>query len=238
MAEITLTATTGRTTGTRSSRRLRAEAKVPAVVYGLGREPVAVTVDWRELRAALITDAGVNALIDLSIEGEGESQLAIVKDMQRHAIRRTVEHVDFLLIRRDQEITVDVPLVAEGEAKAVEDERGMIETLMSSLAINAKPGSIPDQLTYDVSAMTIGDTITVGDLSLPAGVTTDVDPEDAIASAQISRAAIEAEAIEAADAEMAAEQAEESSDGGASEDGGESGGDPAAGEGEPSGDEG
>ena len=154
------------------------------------------------------------------------------------AIRRTVEHVDFLLIRRDQEITVDVPLIAEGEAKAVADEQGMIETLMSLLAINAKPGSIPDQLTNDVSAMTNGDTITVGDLSLPAGVTTDVDPEDAIASAQISRAAIEAEAIEAADAEMAAEQAEESSDGGASEDGGESGGDSAAGEGEPSGDEG
>ncbi len=89
MAEITLTATTGRTTGTRSSRRLRAEGKVPAVVYGLGRDPVAVTVDWRELRTALTTDAGLNALIDLSIEGEGESQLAIVKDMQRHPIRRT-----------------------------------------------------------------------------------------------------------------------------------------------------
>lgn len=215
MAEITLTATTGRTTGTRSARRLRAEAKVPAVVYGLGREPVAVTVDWRELRAALITDAGVNALIDLSIEGEGEPQLAIVKDMQRHAIRRTVEHVDFLLIRRDQEITVDVPLVAEGEAKTVEDEQGMIETLMTSLAINAKPGAIPDQLTYDISAMAVGDTITVGDLRFPAGVTTDVDPEDAIASAQISRAAIEAEAIEAADAGLAAEQAEQSSDEGA-----------------------
>lgn len=222
MAEITLTATTGRTTGTRSSRRLRAEGKVPAVVYGLGREPVAVTVDWRELRAALITDAGVNALIDLSIEGEGESQLAIVKDMQRHAIRRTVDHVDFLLIRRDQEITVDVPLIAEGEARAVEDEQGMIETLLSSLSIKAKPGSIPDQLSYDVSAMTIGDTITVADLSLPAGVTTDVDPEEAIASAQISRAAIEAEAIEAADAELAAEQSEESAEEGGAGEGAES----------------
>lgn len=209
MAEITLTATTGRTTGTRSSRRLRAEGKVPAVVYGLSREPVAVTVDWRELRQCLITDAGINALIDLSIEGEGESQLAIVKDMQRHPIRQTVDHVDFLLIRRDQEITVDVPLVAEGEATTLEGEGGMIETLLVSLAINAKPGSIPDQLTYDVSSMAIGDTITVADLSLPSGVTTDVDPEEVIASAQVSRAAIEAEAIEAADAEVAAEQSEE-----------------------------
>ena len=209
MAEITLTATTGRPTGTRSSRRLRADGKVPAVVYGLGRQPVAVTVDWRELRSCLITDAGVNALIDLSIEGEGESQLAIVKDMQRHPIRQTVDHVDFLLIRRDQEITVDVPLVAEGEPTDLEGEGGMIETLLNTLSINAKPGSIPDQLTYDISSLTIGDTVTVADLTLPSGVTTDVDPEEVIASAQVSRAAIEAEAIEAADAEVAAEQAEE-----------------------------
>jgi large subunit ribosomal protein L25 len=233
MAEITLTATTGRTTGTRSSRRLRAEGKVPAVVYGLGREPVAVTVDWRELRQCLITDAGVNALIDLSIEGEGDSQLAIVKDMQRHPIRQSVDHVDFLLIRRDQEITVDVPLVAEGEATGLENDGGMIETLINSLAINAKPGSIPDQLTYDISSLAIGDTITVGDLDLPAGVTTDLEADEVIASAQVSRAAIEAEAIEAADAELAAEQSDED----APAEGG--GGDAAASEGDASeGDEG
>ena len=115
MAEITLTATTGRSTGTRNSRRLRAEGRVPGVVYGLDREPVIVSVDWKELRTALITDAGVNVLIDLEIEGEGEAQLSIIKEMQRHPIRQTVEHVDFLLIRRDQEISVDVPIVFEGE---------------------------------------------------------------------------------------------------------------------------
>lgn len=224
MAEITLTATTGRPTGTRSSRRLRAEGKVPAVVYGLGREPVAVTVDWRELRSVLITDAGVNALIDLSIEGEGEAQLAIVKDMQRHPIRKTVDHVDFLLIRRDQAITVDVPLVAEGEATELENEGGMIETLLNSLSINAKPGAIPDQLTYDVSSLAVGETITVADLRLPAGVTTDADPEEAIASAQVSRAAIEAEAADAeaeGDADEAPAEGGDAADGGnaASEDG-------------------
>jgi large subunit ribosomal protein L25 len=235
MAEITLTATTGRTTGTRSSRRLRAEGKVPAVVYGLGRDPVAVTVDWRELRTALITDAGVNALIDLSIEGEGESQLAIVKDMQRHPIKRSVDHVDFLLIRRDQEITVEVPLVAEGEATALENDGGMIETLLNSVPINAMPGSIPDQLTYDITSMAIGDTIKIADLSLPAGVSTDLDPEDVIASAQVSRAAIEAEAIEAADAEVAAEQAEESSE---DEGGDAAAASPAADDAAPEGDEG
>jgi large subunit ribosomal protein L25 len=237
MAEINLTATTGRTTGTRSSRRLRAEGKVPAVVYGLGRDPVAVTVDWRELRNVLTTDAGLNALIDLSIEGEGDAQLSIVKELQRHPIRQTVDHVDFLLIRRDQEITVDVPLVAQGEATKVDDEQGMIETLLNSLSINARPGSIPDQLTYDISDLEVGDTITVGDLTLPAGVTTDVDADEAVASAQVSRAAIEAEEIEAADAELAAEQAgEAAAEAGEAAEGGE-GGEPAEG-GDTEGDEG
>lgn len=209
MAEITLTATTGRPIGTRSSRRLRAEGKVPAVVYGLGREPVPVTVDWRELRAALVTDAGVNVLIDLEIEGEGEAQLSIIKDMQRHPIRHTVDHVDFQLVSRDQEITVDVPIVLEGEAQQVINEQGMVEHVMVTLTVNAKPGSIPDQLTYDISGLSVGDTVTVGDLTLPAGVTTDVDADEAVVSAQVSRAAIEAEAIEAADAELAAEQSED-----------------------------
>ncbi len=227
MAEITLTATTGRPIGSRSSNRLRAAGKVPAVVYGLGREPLAVTVDWRELRTALITEAGVNALIDLEIEGEGEAQLSIIKDMQRDPIRHTVEHIDFLLIRRDQEITVDVPIVLEGEAEQVVREQGMIEHLMQSLPINAKPGSIPDQLTYDISDLVVGDTVTVGDLALPAGVTTYVDTDEAVASAQISRAAIESEAIEAADAEAAAEQAEgaEGAEGAADSDAGDGGGD-------------
>lgn len=207
MAEITLTATTGRPTGTRSSRRLRAEGKVPAVVYGLDRDPVAVTVDWRELRAVLITDAGLNALIDLTIEGEGEAQLSIVKELQRHPVRHTVEHVDFLLIRRDQEITVDVPIILEGEPERVHQEQGMIESILMSLSINAKPGSIPDQITYDISGMEIGDIITVGDLHLPDGVSTDLDPEEAVASAQVSRAALEVEAADA-EAEEAAEAAE------------------------------
>lgn len=228
MAEITLTATTGRPTGTRSSRRLRAEGKVPAVVYGQGREPLPVTVDWRELRSTLITDAGVNALIDLEIEGEGDAQLSIIKDMQRHPITHTVDHVDFLLIRRDQEIAVDVPIILEGEPEQVHREQGMVEHLLQVLTVNAKPADIPDQLTYDISGMAIGDTVTVADLALPAGVTTDVELDDIVASAQVSRAAIEAEALEEAEAAEAAEAAE----GGDAAPAGEGG---AGGEGEDSG---
>lgn len=207
MAEITLTATPGRATGTRNSRRLRAQAKVPAVVYGLGRDAVPVTVDWRELRAALITDAGINALIDLTVEGEDEAQLSIIKDMQRDPITHTVDHIDFLMIRRDQELAIDVPVVLLGTADEVENNQGLVEQAITLLTVNALPESIPDQLTYDISEMEIGDTVTVSDLALPSGVTTDVEGDEVVASAQVSRAAIEAEAEAAAlEAAAAAEE--------------------------------
>ncbi len=100
MAEITLAAATGRTTGSRASGRLRGSGKVPATVYGLGNDPVAVAVDWRELRHALTTEAGLNALINLEVDGH-QSELTIVKEMQRHPIKRSVLHVDFLRVSRD-----------------------------------------------------------------------------------------------------------------------------------------
>ena len=96
MAEITLAAVVGRPTGSRPSRRLRGEGKVPGTVYGLGGDAVSVCVDWRELRVALTTDAGLNALINL--ETGGNSELTIVKELQRHPIRRTVTHVRLVLL--------------------------------------------------------------------------------------------------------------------------------------------
>ena len=96
MSEVTLTAYTGRETGTRPSRRARAEGHVPAVVYGGGEPAVSVSVDRRDLRRVLSTDAGINALISLSVDGE--RLLTVVKDLQRHPVRRDVTHVDFLKV--------------------------------------------------------------------------------------------------------------------------------------------
>ena len=181
MAEITLKATTGRELGTGPSKRLRVEGKVPGVVYGLDADPIPVTVEWRPLREALITEAGLNVLIDLDIDGD--VALTIVKELQRHPIRGNVLHIDFLRVSADAEITVDVPIVLDGEAKAVESDNGVIDQVLTSLAISAKPADIPNELTVDISGLTIGDAIRVGDLTLPAGVSTDVDPEDAIVMA-------------------------------------------------------
>lgn len=181
MAEITLKATSRTELGNGPARRLRADGKIPGVVYGLGADPIPVTVEWRPLREALTTDAGLNALIDLDVDGD--VSLTIVKELQRHPIRGNVLHIDFLRVSADAEITVDVPVVLEGEAKAVESENGVVDQVLTSLAISAKPGDIPNELTVDISGLTVGDAIRVGDLQLPAGVTTDVDPEDAIVMA-------------------------------------------------------
>src|SRR5262245_17149243 len=105
MAEIILKATPRPPQGTRPARRLRGEGKIPSVGYGLGGAPITLTVDWRELRAALVTEQGLNAVIHLDIEG-GEKTPTLVKEMQRHPVRRSVLHVDF--IRVDLNKPVDV----------------------------------------------------------------------------------------------------------------------------------
>lgn len=208
MAEITLKATTGRALGTGPAKRLRAEGKIPAVVYGLGADPIPVAVDWRPLREALTTEAGLNALIDLDIDGD--VALTIVKELQRHPIRRDVLHIDFLRVSADAAITVDVPVVLTGEAKAVASENGVVDQVLTSLAISAKPADIPNEITVDIADLQIGEAIRVGDLALPSGVTTDVDPEDAVVNAshgQSEPAAGEGEAGEAGDGAATGEAA-------------------------------
>jgi len=226
--EIVLTAETGRETGSPSSRRIRKEGKIPAVVYGLGVDPLAVAVEWRSLRQALTTDAGLNALINLDIDGD--TQLSIVKDLQRDPVRREVTHVDFLRIDRDAEISVEVPIVLTGEADAVERENGNVTHALFALLITAKPDAIPNEIAVDISALEIGDAIRVEDLRLPDGVTTDADPEESVVSAQAQT--LEAlpeptEGEEGAEAEAADGEgggdAEASTDGGDGDSGGDGG---------------
>jgi len=164
----------------------------------------------------LTTDAGVNAVIHL--EFDGAKQMSIVKDIQRHPVRRDVIHVDFLRIDPKQDVTVDVPIVMVGEAKEVSDADGMVDQNLFSLTVNAAPDSIPNELEIDISDLVIGDSKRVGDIALPAGVTTDVDVEETVAVGMITRSTLEAMAADEAAEEEAAEGAE-ASDGEDGEDG-------------------
>ncbi|OWY63241.1 hypothetical protein B7486_54165, partial [cyanobacterium TDX16] len=120
----------------------------------------------------------------ISLDIDGDRQLSIVKEMQRDPVRRDVTHVDFLRIDRDAEISVEVPIVLVGEAEKVERENGNVTHALFTLHITAKPDSIPNEIEVDISDLEIGDSLRVEDLQLPAGVTTDVDPEESVVSAQ------------------------------------------------------
>lgn len=211
MAEIILQATPRPPQGTRPARRLRGEGKIPGVVYGLGEAPITLSVEWRELRAALVTEQGLNAVIHLEIEGQRTPTL--VKDIQRHKVRRDVLHVDFIRVDLDKTVEVEVPVHLEGEAEAVTAENGVVDQVLTALLITAKPADIPSALTVDISGLEVGHAVRVGDIALPAGVTTHVDPEEAvvIASHQVVEVAEGEEAPEAAEAAEApeAEEAEE-----------------------------
>lgn len=223
MAEITLHATPRAPEGTRSVRRLRATGKVPGVVYGLGGDPINLTVDWRELRAALVTDQGLNAVIHLDIDGSTTPTL--LKDMQRHPVRRNVLHVDFLRVDLDKTVDVEVSISLEGEAELVARENGVVDQILTSLLITAKPNDIPSGLTIDITSLEIGSSLHVRDIALPAGVTTSIDPDDTVVSAQHGISDAE---FEAAEAEVAGDvEGEEGAEGEAAE-GEAEGGDAAA----------
>jgi large subunit ribosomal protein L25 len=201
---------------------LRAEGKVPATVYGLGSDAISVSVGWRDLRHALTTEAGMNALINLEIDGHA-SELTIVKELQRHPIKRSVLHIDFLRVSRDIAIEVEVPIVLVGEALELTREGGIVDQSMFHLTVSAKPGSIPNELTVDISGLTIGDAVRVGDLQLPEGVETDVDAEEPIVIGQAPQAEELPEPVEGVEGEAAeGETAEgEAPDAAPSEGGGE-----------------
>lgn len=175
----------GREHGTRPSRRLRRTGRVPAVVYGMGGDPVTVSVDKTDLRVALSTEAGLNALITLDIDGG--RQLSIVKDLQRHPVRRDVLHVDFLRIDPDHEVEVDVPLILIGEAKKVTQASGMVDQVMHNVPVRAKPADIPVEVTADVSDLEVGSSLRVSEIELPAGVVPAGDPDATFAVGLITR---------------------------------------------------
>jgi large subunit ribosomal protein L25 len=236
MAEIKLHASHRAPEGTRSVRRLRGEGKVPGVVYGMGGDPITLTVEWRELRAALVTEQGLNAVIHLELDGA--STPTLVKDMQRHPVRRNVLHVDFLRVDLDKTVDVEVPISLEGEAELVSREGGVVDQMLTALLITAKPNDIPSGLSIDISGLEIGHALRVSDIQLPAGVTTSVDPEEAVVAAQhgVSEADLipegaEGEEGEAAEGEEGAEgEGAEGGDAGDAAADGDSGGEGSGGD--------
>lgn len=187
MSQTKLVATSGRPTGSAAARRLRAEGHVPGVLYGHGMSPLSVTVERRDLRLALSGPAGVNTV--LSLEVDGKSYPAVVKELQRHPIKRTVNHIDFLQVNMNEEITVAVPVHLEGEAKAVLAEGGLVDPAVDTIEVLTTPNNMPNQFVIDITDMQVGDVIRLADVPMPAGVTATGDPEMPVVTVILTRAA-------------------------------------------------
>jgi large subunit ribosomal protein L25 len=220
MPDTTLNAEVGRSTGTSNAKRLRRTGRIPAVVYGHGMDALSVSVDARELRSVFHTDAGLNALLNLRLSDGGE-HLALAKEIQRHPVRNTVVHVDFIVVSAEEEVVSDVPITVLGEAIEVRREGGIISNALTSLSVRSKATNIPSHLEIDISEMQVGDTIRVSDLKLPEGVTTEVDPEEPVVIAQ-SQAAVATDLPEEGEEAAEGEGAEgEGAEGEAGSEGGE-----------------
>jgi large subunit ribosomal protein L25 len=207
MSETVLQAEAGRQAGSSDSRRLRAEGKIPAVVYGHGMDPLPVSVDRRELRQALSGAAGMNTILDLTVDGAVYPTL--IKDIQRHPVKRTVQHIDFIQVNLNEEIVVSIPIHLEGEAKDVASNNGLVDLAMQELEVRTTPRNIPDGVVIDISEMTMDSVIRVEDIVLPAGVVAEAEPDSVVVTVLVTRSAA-SDAEEAADEAAAAEASADS----------------------------
>jgi len=217
MEQVSLRARTGRVPGTRASRRLRREGQVPAVVYGHEMEPINVAVDARELNAALTTEAGLNALINLEIDGQ--AVLTMARVVERHPYRSEYRHVDFQKVSLTETVTTEVPLHFEGEPIGVR-EGGVLSPARTTVMIEAVVTQIPGHIEVDINELELGGVLRIADLPQIEGVTYHEDPEEVIVSVtapaaeepeEVPEGEEEEAAAPAAPAEEAAPEAEEAS---------------------------
>jgi large subunit ribosomal protein L25 len=207
-------------TGKETANKVRAAGRVPAVLYGQGMEPMHVSVDSRELFHLLHTDAGVNVLVDLRVDGD--QFLALPREVQRDLIRGRFIHVDFLRIARDEKITVEVPVHLVGESHGVK-EGGVIEHHLWNLHVECLPTDVPTHVDADITKLGINESLKVSELQVPERCTILTPSDEVVVSVvppQVLRVE-EAEEEEAAEA-VEGEEAEAGAEGATGEEADES----------------
>lgn len=214
-------------TGKGAARKIRAGGRVPAVVYGQGVDPLHVSIDAKELFHLLHTDAGMNVLVDMKVNSD--SFLAMPREVQRDHIRGQFLHVDFLRIKHDEKIGVEVPIHLTGESHGVK-EGGVIEHHLWNLHLECFPQDVPTSIEADISALGINESLKVADLHIPENLTVLTSTDEVVVSvvppqilrveeevpAEVGEEAAAAEAAagaEGAEGEEAAEEAGGSTEG-------------------------
>ncbi len=153
-----------RVAGTKNdARRVRVGGKVPAVLYGAGKEALSVSLDPRQVSRILHPQTGYNTIFDLALDG-GERTKAMIVDWQYEPIKGALLHIDLKRIAMDKTLTVNVPIVLKGEAAGVKQQGGILEQILREVEIECLPGDIPASIEADVSELVFGKVLRVSDL--------------------------------------------------------------------------
>jgi large subunit ribosomal protein L25 len=189
MAIVSFNATARDQAGKGAARTLRSKGLIPAVIYGHGRDPQPLSLNARDLDKLLGHIQAESTVIEVSVGGTTSKTL--IREIQRHPIKRQILHVDFQALVAGEKVTVSIPIVLEGIPEGVRLGGGVLDQTLRELEIEVDPSSIPDHIEFDVTNMVIGDSVHVSDLKLPEGVEVLDDPETSVAVLAAPRAVIE-----------------------------------------------
>lgn len=195
MSEVRIAAEARTEFGKGAARRTRRAGKIPAVLYGHGQDPQHVSLPAHEFATAL-RHGGANILLSLQLEGG--AQLALPRQIQRDPVRGDIEHVDLLVVRRGEKVTIPLPVAIVGEV-AVD---GLLNTELTAIDVEAEATHLPEGVEYDITGLEIGGRVTAADIKLPSGATLVTDPDATVVTI------LAAPTAEALDAELAEAEAE------------------------------
>lgn|SRR3989338_5148437 len=172
--------------GKELNKKLRNAGMVPGVVYRKGEATISLKIDSKSLAKALHTDAGENVIIKLFVEGDKKKKerIVVIKEIQRHPVKDTLAHLDLNEISLTETLKVKVPLTAKGEALGVKQEGGVLQHVMWEVEVECLPVNIPDKIEIDITNLKIGETLSIKDVPLPAGVKIMEDPESIVFSVE------------------------------------------------------
>lgn len=169
MSDVSIEVEQREAQGKNVNRRLRAKGRIPAVVYGAGRDSVTIEVEQHKLEQ-LLREEGENAVFLLQLGGTGKSRHAMIKELQRNSVTGQLLHVDFLRVLMDQKIHISVAIEPKGVPVGVKTEGGILDFVTREIDVECLPGNIPGSIEIDVTKLQIGDHIEVKDLEMPEGV--------------------------------------------------------------------
>jgi large subunit ribosomal protein L25 len=197
MAELSLQVSRREGSGKGVARKLRQNGRIPAVVYGGHREPVAIEVDRKSV-SELVTKSehGVRSIFLLKMSGTDQQRQAMIKDLQIDPISRRIIHIDFVRVMMDEVVRVTVPVHVNGMAKGVKEAGGMLDFQVRDLHVECLPSAIPDAIEVDVSNLEIHKYIRISDIQVPEGVKILDDPERVVVGVTVARAEVVAEPVE------------------------------------------